>query len=314
MLSVLMATHNGADTIDQTLAAMSEMEAPIGGWKLVVANNASTDDTEQHVLKWRDRLPLEYLVEPRLGKSTAMNTALDHAEGDFIIMTDDDVLPDRNWLTEWRRVADTYPEVSVFGGAIVPAFEGPPPSWLIDDGCFIVLYAKTPCQPEGEAGPHNISGPNLAIRKSIRDQGWRFGEGFMVGQSGLMGEDSDFVRRLWTEGHKVGFAPSARVRHIVQKHQMSWRWIHRRFIRHGRTIFMLEDVRRDEESNRLVFRFPWWRLGKSVTSALHLLMAAPSRDRVRIFRQSRILAYDLGAISQALTLVWQNKSFLLRPR
>src|SRR5690606_12127703 len=46
MLSVLMATHNGADTIERTLAAMSVMEPPAGGWTLIVVNNASTDDTE----------------------------------------------------------------------------------------------------------------------------------------------------------------------------------------------------------------------------------------------------------------------------
>lgn len=314
MLSVLMATHNGADTIDRTLAAMSELDAPIGGWKLVVVNNASTDDTESHILKWRDRLPLEYIVEPRLGKSAAINTALHHAEGDLIIMTDDDVLPDRNWLTEWRRVADAYPGLSVFGGTVIPEFEGPPPAWPMPEACYTVLYGKTPSQPEGEIEPFNVSGPNMAIRKSISDQGWRFGEGFLVGKNGLMGEDSDFVRRLWAKGHKVGFAPNARVRHIVHKDQMSWYWIQRRFIRHGRTMFMLDDVRRDETSNRLVFRFPWWRLRRGAESVLRLLMVAPSRDRARIFQHSRALAYDLGAISQALTVIWQQKSFLFRTR
>ncbi len=58
MISVLMATHNGADTIGRTLAAMSELEAPADGWKLVIVNNGSTDDTEAHILKWRERLPL----------------------------------------------------------------------------------------------------------------------------------------------------------------------------------------------------------------------------------------------------------------
>jgi hypothetical protein len=32
MLSVLLATHNGADTIERTLVAMSALDAPDGGW------------------------------------------------------------------------------------------------------------------------------------------------------------------------------------------------------------------------------------------------------------------------------------------
>ena len=85
MLSVLIATHNGADTISRTLAAMSKLEAPSGGWKLVVVNNASTDETESLILQWRGKLPLKYVIEPQIGKPAAMNSALEHAEGDLII-------------------------------------------------------------------------------------------------------------------------------------------------------------------------------------------------------------------------------------
>ena len=316
MLSVLLATHNGADTIERTLAAMSELDAPAGGWKLVVVNNASTDDSEALILKWRDRLPLEYLVEPRLGKSNAINTALDRAEGDFIIMTDDDVLPERNWLTEWRRMADSYPEISVFGGAIVPAFEVPPPSWLVDDGCFGPLYGRSPPVPEGRFDDDMllhfnipIAGANLAIRAAIRDRGWRFGANFMVGANGLMGEDSDFVRRIWSGGHQVGWAPNARIRHIIQKHQMTWAWIQRRVFRHGRFQFIQEEVSRDAATNRSVFRFPKWRIRKCGEILLHLGKALVKRDSTRVFQESQALVYHLGAISQAWTLVKQERSF-----
>ncbi|MGZ5928164.1 MAG: hypothetical protein ACXWLX_03025, partial [Rhizomicrobium sp.] len=43
---------------------MSELDVPEGGWKLIVVNNASTDDTEARIRKWQNRLPLQYLVEP----------------------------------------------------------------------------------------------------------------------------------------------------------------------------------------------------------------------------------------------------------
>jgi glycosyltransferase involved in cell wall biosynthesis len=306
-ISVLMATHNGADTIDRTLAAMSDLDAPAGGWKLVIVNNGSTDDTESRVLKWRDRLPLEYVVESRLGKSRAMNTALEHAEGDLIVMTDDDVLPDRNWLTEWRRVADVLPQCSVFGGAIIPEFGETPPTWPMPKPWLTVLYAQTPDYEEGEIEPFNVSGPNMAIRKSVCDGGERFDENFLVGKYGLMGEDSEFIRRAWAHGHKVGFAPNARVRHIVHKDQMSWRWIHHRFFRHGHTMFMLEEVREDKTSKRLEFIFPRWRIRRAATSLLKLMLAAPTLNKKRIFSLSRSMAYDLGALRQAWLLSRQER-------
>jgi glycosyltransferase involved in cell wall biosynthesis len=309
MLSVLMATHNGADTIERTLAAMSAMDPPPGGWKLVVVNNASTDDTEACVLRWRDRLPLEYLVEPRLGKSTAMNTALKQAVGDLIVMTDDDVLPVRGWLCEWRRVADAYPQCAVFGGAIVPQFDAPPPPWRAVKTDFPILYGETLDYPEGrtevaDGNQLNVFGGNMAIRRSVYDQDWRFGETFLVGENGLMGEDSDFVQRLWASGVGVGFAPTARVGHIIHKEQVSWWWMQRRFFRHGRTMFMLDEVR--HQDGRPQFRFPRWRIARALLLAAKAAWAAALMNRVRAFALSRALAYDLGALKQAWLLSRQS--------
>jgi glycosyltransferase involved in cell wall biosynthesis len=298
MLSVLIATHNGVDTIEQTLQAMSELDSPRGGWKLIIVNNASTDDSEGRILSWKDRLPLHYLVEPRLGKSVAMNTALSHAEGDFIVMTDDDVLPRRDWLKEWRRVADAYPHLDAFGGAIVPQFPNAPP-WPMPDSSLTVLYAATPPFAEGEIEGADVSGPNMAVRASVRDEGWRFGQGFMVGSQGLMGEDSDFIRRLVKAGHGVGFAPNAVVRHIIQEEQMSWWWMQRRFFRHGRTMFMFEAEELGAGAADERAAFPRWRVRRVAATALKLLLAAPRRDRGRTFALARSLAYDLGALKQA---------------
>lgn len=304
MLSVLLATHNGKDTIERTLGAMSALCPPEGGWELVVVNNASTDDTERRILEWRDRLPLKYLVEPRLGKSCAINTGLSHVKGDLIVMTDDDVLPDADWLLEWRRVAEAMPQCSLFGGAIVPEFDGPPPIWKMPESSYTVLYGQTPAYAEGEIEPRNVSGANIAVRATLLAQGWRFGEDFLVGKRGLMGEDADFVRRLGGAGYKVGFAPTARIRHIIHPEQKSWRWIQNRFFRIGRTEFMLEDVTPGKDGPE--FQFPYWRFRRVAGLLSRMLLSRVKGDQTALFAQARSLAYDLGAIRQAAALTWER--------
>lgn len=309
MLSVLMATHNGSDTIARTLAAMAELEPPNGGWKLVVVNNASTDDTESQILKFQGRLPLDYVVEPRLGKPNAMNAALKRAEGDFVVMTDDDVLPDRNWLVEWRRVADSYPEITVFGGAITPEFEAPPPRWL-PVGDYSMFFAATPDRAEGEIPPDDVFGahcdvfgPNLAVRRAAIDDQAMFDRGFFAGPHGLMGEDTDFVRRLAARGYKVGFAPKARVRHIVQQQQTTWRWILRRCYRHGKYTRAMSGKNYTRSSSSSASRnrpFPKWLFQRLAKRSLALPIAILSFNSQRVFRQLKLVAYDLGSIKQAL--------------
>ncbi len=300
MISVLMATHNGADTIERSLTALAGLDPPAEGWELIVINNASTDDTEARVLKWRDRLPLRYLQEPRLGKSFALNTGLDSAKGGLIVMTDDDVLPDRNWLTELRRVANAFPHCAIFGGTIVPEFaDGPPRN--VPDWCYGVLYGLTPVHTEGEIAPmrgsdlYDVSGANLAIRDAVRDAGCRFDNNFLVGSGGLMGEDTEFVRQASTLGFKVAFAPKARIGHIVHRHQTSWRWIHHRFFRHGHTAFLQAQARGERPG------FPWRQVRGALGSAVRYLLALAENDKASAFKQSRAFAYDLGAIHQTLS-------------
>ncbi len=304
MLSVLMATHNGSDTIGRTLAAMTELELPPGGWKLIIVNNASTDDTEAEILKWRARLPLEYLVEPRLGKPNAINTAFERAEGDLVIMTDDDVLPDANWLVEWRRIADTYPGISVFGGAIAPAFETPPPSWL-PLGDYSMFFGVTPDRAEGEILPSDVFGAhcdvfgaNLAVRRASIDGQAMFDRNFFEGPQGMMGEDTDFVRRLAARGRKVGFAPRARIRHIVHPEQTTWRWILKRCYRHGRFSFVMANCTYVGPAKPPP-KFPRWRIRRALATALTLPFVALRPDKSRLYIQLKRIAYDLGAINQA---------------
>jgi hypothetical protein len=120
-----------------------------------------------------------------------------------------------------------------------------------------------------------------------------------------MGEDADFVTRLSRVGHKVGFSPKSRLRHIIHPQQTSWRWMHKRFFRDGRAKFMLMDVRFSEEKNRFLFEFPWRSFRTATGSALRLLLVLGGDGR-RAFKQSYALMYDLGTLRQALSLSWEN--------
>ena len=305
MLTVLMATHNGSDTLNRTLAAMAELICPPGGWKLVIVNNACTDNSDEVILKWKDLLPLDFLVEPKLGKNTALNAGMARVEGDFVIMTDDDVLPDRDWLVEWRRAADTHPQYTMFGGAIEAEFEVPPPRWL-EESWLAMLYAVTDAAHiEGVMKPADIFGPNMAVCRSVIDGGARFDEQLLVGSEGLMASETEFLDRLAAQGHRACFVPRARVRHIVQKEQVSWMWMLRRFYRGGRTTFVLHQrERRNPEPQ--IFHVPRCALRRFAESLLRLPLVALTFDESRLFSHLRTMAYDLGTISQARKLARSN--------
>ena len=82
MLTVVIATHNGAHTLPLVLDAYTRLDTVEGGWKLVIVDNASTDETEEIIKAYASKLPITYLFEPRRGKNAALNSAITSFEGD----------------------------------------------------------------------------------------------------------------------------------------------------------------------------------------------------------------------------------------
>jgi len=91
--------------------------------------------------------------------------------------------------------------------------------------------------PEGEYPPLKVFGANMAVRKKIFDQGWRF-EG-AIGPSQkknyIMGSESDFLLRLEKAGHSPVYLPDALVCHQIRPEQMSFSWLKNRAYRAGKS-------------------------------------------------------------------------------
>jgi GT2 family glycosyltransferase len=120
-----------------------------------------------------------------------------------------------------------------------------------------------------------------------------------------MGEDVDFARRMAARGHKVGFAPRARLRHIVKKQQMTLKWALRRCYRHGKYTRIMSGksyTQASAGSSSTNVRFPKWLIRRLARRSLALPIVALSFDGQRVFQQLKLMAYDLGSIQQAVEI------------
>jgi glycosyltransferase involved in cell wall biosynthesis len=236
MLTVLFATRNRADILRDVLEEYCHLQPPSSGWKLVVVDNGSTDHTAEVIASFVDRLPLHFMVEPRLGKNFALNTGLELVEGDLTALTDDDAFPHTDWLLQLRKAADDHPAYSMFGGTIVARWEVPPPSWIqwLDVGPIFTI--TPPSMKEGELTfVALVQGPNMAIRASVFQSGIRFDT--CIGPRGSsypMGSETEMLLRLSRQGHKAWHVQGAVVEHFVRKEQLNKTWILQRAIRYGR--------------------------------------------------------------------------------
>jgi len=235
MLTVLLATRNGARTLPGVLEAFADLSVPSSGWKVVVVDNGSTDRTREIVSSFQAKLPLTYRFEGRLGKNFALNTGMAELEGDLAVFTDDDVFPDPDWLVRLRAAADAQPCFSMFGGVILPRWETGPPHWLKWVPAGPVFTLSDSQLVAGPTDPGNLYGPNMAIRAEIFQSGTRFDSS--IGPSGAnyaMGSESELVERLGRQGHKAWHVHDAVVEHFIRDHQSEESWVMKRAIRFGR--------------------------------------------------------------------------------
>jgi glucosyl-dolichyl phosphate glucuronosyltransferase len=246
MISIIIATRDRAALLRDTLDAISRQTSPGCSFEVLVVDNASTDSTPDVVASASGHMPFPviYLRESRSGKSHALNTAVAHARGDLLVFTDDDVLPEPQWLAGYARAfADTGADYAV--GRILPLWDTPPPRWM-SPALYGVLAV-----PDGGTDRLTISvganeqimplGANMAVRKNVINTigGWNPDLGKLQGTL-RTGEDHEFALRMAAAGFIGVYEPTAAVQHRVPSDRLRLSYFLRWFYDNGGIVAGLE--------------------------------------------------------------------------
>lgn len=303
MLTVLMATYNGAGTLPQVLRAYMALRPPVGGWRLVIADNGSTDATAQVIAAFRGRLPLSYLYVARRGRSPALNGAVEHAlrsNGDgseLFVFGDDDAMPASDWLCRLQDCARAHPGYALFGGAIVPAWREQAADWLLRLTPVGLTWGITsPALRDAPIYPGLVWGANMAIRRRIFEAGARYDESIgPQGSNYAMGSETRLNLEMHAAGNPSWFCPQARVAHIIRPQQVQRAWILRRAMLFGRGQCRLATFAPSVE----LLGVPRWMLGRYVRESLGAVRAWLWRDRAELFLRQWERAWLRGFFHEA---------------
>lgn len=263
---VVLATHNRANVLDSTLDAFAALSTEGLRVRFRVVDNNSTDATRDIVLKHAGTLAVEYVFEGKPGKNAALNTALrDMEPADVVVFTDDDIVPDHEWLVKIASAARRHPQFSVFGGRVELLWpQQPIPHWASTLSREPWAFAAHDLGPEEVAYPGNRqpAGPNYWVRWRILESGFRFDE--TIGPrptNRIMGSETSFLLSLRTNGFDALFVPDAVVRHRVDTRLLGARVMIDRAFTSGRGGARLSLMRKRPAGRP-------WRLGKSVKAIL----------------------------------------------
>jgi glycosyltransferase involved in cell wall biosynthesis len=282
-ISILLPTFKRPRLLRQTLNAFARLITEKIRWEVLVIDNGDDQNTKAVVMGYTKKLPIRYIVEKRRGKNNALNTAIPFARGRLIVFTDDDVVPEPNWLIEIWQGTKRWPEDCVFGGRCLPKFpEGHqmPFEHPFFEGAYTIADWDI---PEGYHSAADVWGPNMAIRAPIFKEGWRFNP--HLGPDGtefcILGDETEFTLRLEKAGYKAVYLPKALVYHQIPEERMQYQWLYHRAFCFGR-----EDAFIESGAGRKLSRLagiPLYLFPKLVKTALKYAVSSLSTDGVRKF-------------------------------
>ncbi len=260
-LAVVVCTYNRSASLIQTLTSLYDCgyDGREGVDVLVVANNC-TDDTLARLAAFRaaharDDLSLDWIEEPRAGKSYALNAAIAHTTHEALCFIDDDQVVENGYLARLLDGMDAYPDDAIYCGRIWPAWDGSEPAWVHTQGAYAVPIRPF---PEFDLGSESLvitprhrypSGGNIVVRRAVFDAVGLFAvELGPTGHNLAGGEDHDFLKRAADRGFTFRYLPKVRQLHAIDAERTSTLYTLRKSFLRSRAHFL---IRRDECRPRL---------------------------------------------------------------
>jgi len=200
-VSVVIPTFNRKDDLKETLQSLSNQTSR--DFEVIVADDGSTDGTEQMIKQLKVPYPIKHCWHENAGRSAARNMGIKNTEGRIILFIDDHIIVDRKLVEEHikyhNRVKNT--RICTIRGRveyISRSYEAPKETKVIPDSKIK--------RPFGEQNPLIIFYTNnISVTKEALDHVGGFDEDFK--EYGF--QDSELGYRLRKAGYRFKHNPNA---------------------------------------------------------------------------------------------------------
>lgn len=305
--TVLICTYNRAAFLGETLDSLARSRVVGLRWNVLVVDNNSTDDTRAVVAARIDGFPapLEYLFEPRQGKSHALNTGLRATTAAFVVFTDDDVRVSKGWVDASCRAMMANDAIDYTGGPVWPIWEQPCPSWLDQKrsdlwGTIAILdYGSEPFVFEERR--RVPLGANMAVRRTLFDCVGGFDPELGRRGNSLLGqEQAEFFCRSRAAGARGWYEPAMALEHHVPASRLTQDYFRRWWFWKGVSKARLErrhpitEMGIDLRTAPAIAGIPRFLYGSAIRDLAAWAGAWFSRDEVEWTRRAMRLWYFAG--------------------
>ncbi|HNQ05320.1 MAG TPA: glycosyltransferase [Thiobacillaceae bacterium] len=291
--SIVVCTYNRAESLRDTLAALKSLAAPDDlDWEVLVVDNNSKDHTRQVVEAAMQAWPrLRYVFEASQGLSHARNRAITETTGGTILFTDDDVLPEPEWLRVTLAGLDRY-RADACGGYIAPIWEVPPPDWLTERfHGFLAVRAEREDDYPITTPAQAPFGANMAFRRAVFARVGLFDTN--RGRKGKIlasGEDGEMFERILAAGLKAVFLGRSRVHHKVEAFRTTKAYLRRWRTQSSRNLA----ISRGLPGTRRIANIPFYLFPQFLRAIARALLGHLSQPKDEAFNREMVVCHFIG--------------------
>jgi len=242
--SILIITCNQKNILSRALRSLAAQIKNPKVFEIVIADDCSTDGTEEFVKRQRLPIFLKYIrSEKNVGRSIIRNMGFEKTAGEQVLFLDGDMIPAPGMIDAYVSSWESYPD------SVIVGTWRQPPEWEYDGLMkFIRSRGHFRMTREGEVPGNWFNSGNFSIRKGI----FAKLSGFDLDFDGWKGEDTDFGLRLEKESVPIRYNPKAVSYHY---HSKTLEEMISEYERFGRTSYRV--LLRKHKASR-IFKNGWF--------------------------------------------------------
>ncbi|MFZ6023357.1 MAG: glycosyltransferase family 2 protein [Bacteroidota bacterium] len=238
-ISVVICTYNRALYLSDALNSLYAQTLSKQYFEVIVANNNSTDQTEELCKQYIDTHPdmrIIYLNEKEQGASFARNTGAAIAASPLLCFMDDDAIANNDYLSRIVQFFETHPNSGGLGGRIIPRYIPSEPGWMSHYVSSMVgNFDYAPQVSAFRPGKYPLES-NMIVPKLLFDKIGGFNTALpgVKGELRIGGEGKDFFFRLQALEHAIYYDPNIIVHHVVEVAKLTPAYLYRVASGYGR--------------------------------------------------------------------------------
>ncbi|MFA4855188.1 MAG: glycosyltransferase family 2 protein [archaeon] len=209
MVSIIILNWNGLGFTKKCLASIKSNTSG-QDYEIIVVDNGSDAKEVQELKKMHAKKAIGKLIlnAGNRGFSGGNNQGLKIAEGDYLLLLNNDTTLTKNWLSELVKTAEEDPKIGVVGPNIELAYN-PGVAYgggYVDDSGT----ARNFDYSEKERDAEQVGGAALFFKRAVLEKIGGLDEGF----NPIYFEETDFCARARKAGFRVVFTPKSKIIHF----------------------------------------------------------------------------------------------------